>query len=262
MRAVIFALPILLAAATAARAQDLRDFCADRPGKATPPCLVNAGHVQLEVGLGDGNFQNSGGVHADTYGVAATEARFGLARRLEVELAWTPLVIQQVKGEPSVTGVGDLGLGARLALTDPDAASGFAASLQSFVTAPTATNGLGAGGWTGGLRLPMATPLPSGFSLGVSPEADVLRNTDGHGTHMAASVAVALGHSLGEANTVGAELWAQVDDDPAGRARRATFDLTFARALGKNGQFDAGANFGLNAHTPGVEVYAGLSHRF
>jgi hypothetical protein len=253
---------VVLAMAGAARADDMRAFCADRPGKATPPCILDAGHLQLEVALGDADFQSSGGVHEDTYGIAETEARFGLTKRLEAELDWTPLILQRPKGGPKVTGVGDLTLGARWSITDPDATDGVAASLQPFITAPTATHGLGAGGWTGGLRVPMAAPLPGGFSLGFAPEADVARNAAGHGTHFAGNAALSLGHGLGEANTVGVELWGEVDDDPAGRTYQSSFDLTFARMLGKTSQFDAGANFGLNAHTPGVEVYMGLSHRF
>jgi hypothetical protein len=255
------ALPILLAAA-GARAEDLRPFCADRPGKATPPCILDAGHLQLEVGLGDANFQNGAGVHEDTYGLAATELRYGLTRRLEAELDWTPLILDRRKGSPHETGVGDLTLGVRWSMSDPDGPGGVAISLQPFVTAPTATNGLGAGGWTGGVRVPMSAPLPAGFSLGFAPEADVARNAEGHGTHLTGSAAVSVGHAVGDAISIGAELWGQVDDDPAGRTKQASFDLTFARAVGKAGQVDAGANFGLNAHTPEVEVYVGVSRRF
>ena len=41
------------AAADAASSDGLRPLCADRPGKATPPCILDAGHTQLEVGVVD-----------------------------------------------------------------------------------------------------------------------------------------------------------------------------------------------------------------
>src|SRR5436190_1237497 len=69
------------------------------------------------------------------------------------------------------------------ALTDPDG-KGLAVSAEGFVTAPTATHGLGAGGWTGGLRLPISVPLGES-SLGLAPEVDVLRDAGGGGAHLA-----------------------------------------------------------------------------
>ena len=56
---------------------DERDFCAQRPGKATPPCVLDAGHLQIETGLVDAVFQHGGGVHDDTYALGATRASAG-----------------------------------------------------------------------------------------------------------------------------------------------------------------------------------------
>lgn len=255
-----FVIASAFGAAAPAHAGDLRDFCADRPGKATPPCILDAGHVQIETGLADAVFRRSGGAHEDLYVLGASEIRFGLSPRLETEIAWAPVIVDHPRGSPQVTGVGDLTVGARWALTDPDA-QGLAVSAQGFVNAPTATHGLGAGGWTGGFRTPIARPLPSGFSLGVTPEADVVRNAAGGGAHLAASTTVSISRGFGD-TTLGAELWGQVDDDPAARTYQATFDLTAARAVGKNGQLDAGLNLALNHNTPDVEVYVGVAHRF
>jgi hypothetical protein len=254
----LLALP--LAAPPAARADDLRPFCADRPGKATPPCILDAGHMQIETALADAVFNHSGGAHEDIYSIAATELRFGLTKRLEAEAAWTPLIIDRVKGAGQVTGSGDATFGMRLSITDPDK-DGPQVSAQPFVNAPTATHHLGQGGWSGGFRMPMTAPLAGGFSIGASPEVDVVRNASGHGTHSAVNGAVSLSRGFGD-NTLGVELWGLADNDPAGHSHQATFDVTFARLIGKANQFDAGANLGLNNATPGVEAYVGFSHRF
>jgi hypothetical protein len=238
----------------------LRDFCAQRPGKATPLCIIDTGHLQIETGLADAVFQHSGGVHDDTYTLGATELRLGVSRRIELEASWAPVVIDQARGQPHVSGTGDAGLAVLAALTDPDK-MGVAVSAQAFVTVPTATHGLGAGGWTGGARLPMAIPLSAGFALGLTPEVDVLRNAGGGGTHAAWTGVASLGRSFGPVS-LGAELWGQVEDDPAGTVRRASADLTSALMIGKNLQLDAGANFGLNRQTPDAEVYVGISKRF
>src|SRR5690242_738899 len=96
MRAARLAL-ILTFAASAAAAQQLRPFCAERPGKATPPCIVDAGHVQLETGLADVLLQPG----EDVVALAAGELRVGLTRRLEAQVGWAPLLIGYK------TGLGD-----------------------------------------------------------------------------------------------------------------------------------------------------------
>jgi hypothetical protein len=94
--ALMIALPAQ--AQSDAPADGLRDFCAQRPGKATPPCIVDAGHLQIEMGLADAVFQHSGGVHEDTYTLAATDLRLGVSRRIELEASWTPVVIDEPAG--------------------------------------------------------------------------------------------------------------------------------------------------------------------
>jgi hypothetical protein len=260
LAAAALALAVPAQAQTAARADGLRDFCAQRPGKATPPCIVDAGHLQIETGLADAVFQRGSGVHEDTYALGATELRLGVSRRVELEAAWTPAIIDRTRGQPHVSGVGDASLAVLAALTDPDG-MGVAVSAQAFVTLPTATHGLGAGGWTGGARLPLAIPLSDGFSLGLTPEVDVLRNAAGGGAHAAWIGVASLGRSFGPV-TLGAELWGEVEDEPAGTIRRASADLTGALMIGKSLQLDAGATFGLNRRTPDTELYVGVSRRF
>jgi hypothetical protein len=106
--------------------------------------------------------------------VSAGELRVGLTSNLEAEASWAPLIIDLQRGAANVTGTGDLTAGLRRALTTPGG-DGAQASIQGYVTAPTATNGLGAGVWTGGARLPVQ-PLPMNLSLGLTPEVDVVRN--------------------------------------------------------------------------------------
>jgi hypothetical protein len=225
-------------AAASADAPGLRDFCADRPGKATPPCILDAGHVQLEVGLADAVFQHSNGLHQTLYTVSAGELRVGLTSNLEAEASWAPLIIDHQRGVADVTGTGDLTVGLRRALTKPGG-DGAQVSIQGYVTAPTATNGLGAGGWTGGARLPVSAPLPMNLSLGLTPEVDVVRNLTGGGTHLAWSTAVGVSKTFGK-NTFGVEAWGQVNNDPRARTYQASADFTAARMIRADVQLDAG----------------------
>jgi hypothetical protein len=249
------ALSLLLGAAGAVHAQALRPFCAERPGKATPPCILDAGHAQLEVGLADAALRRGGGVHEDVYALAAAELRFGLAPRWEAQAAWTPLVVDRLRGSGRRSGTGDATLALKWALTDPSG-EGPAAAAQAFLVAPTATQGMGAGGFEGGVRLPLSTPLGADWSLGLTPEVDVVRGGGG-GAHLAWTGVAALGRNYGAAS-FGAEIWAMDDRG----AWQASLDLTAARAVGDNAQLDAGVNLGLNSTTPDVEVYVGVARRF
>jgi hypothetical protein len=53
-----------------------------------------------------------------------------------------------------------------------------------------------------------------------------------------------------------------MDDDPARRVWQTSADVSVAAMAGRDLQLDLGANFGLNRHTPDVEVYAGVARRF
>jgi hypothetical protein len=250
-RAAAAGLVAAVLAAGAAQAQGARDFCADRPGKATPACILDRGRLQVETGLADVSLDRG----PDSYLLGQTEARLGVTRRTELEATLTPLSHSDGR-----SGFGDLSFGFRSALTDPDG-KGAAVSWQAFATAPTATHGQGAGGWEAGARLPVAADLADGFSLGLTPEADLRRDTDGHGRHAVVSGAVALSHDLAGAS-VAVEVWGEHDADPAGHVNQASFDLSAAWMLDHDLQLDAGANAGLTRATPGVEVYVGVARRF
>jgi hypothetical protein len=259
MRRLALAAVITLLAG-AAQAQELRDFCAQRPGRATPPCILDAGHAQVEVGLADAALLRHGGDHEDTDTFLAPALRYGLTPRFEIEASAAPYVLDAARGADRTKGVGDTTLGVMGALTDPDA-KGAAASLLGFVTAPTATHGLGAGGWTGGVKLAAGMPLTDTISLGLTPEVDVLRDAAGGGTHLAYIAVGGLSRSFGPLS-LGAELWGEIEDEPTGSIRRATADLTAALAIGNATQIDAGTAFGLTRATPDAEIYVGIARRF
>jgi hypothetical protein len=250
-----------LAGAAQAQSQTgLRDFCADRPGKATPPCILDAGRLQLETGLADAALNREHGARDDLLLLGQTELRLGVSRRTEWEAVVTPLSVEHATGAGTRRGFGDLVLGLRTALTDPDTA-GRLVSLQAFASAPTATGHQGAGGWEAGVRLPVAAELMNGFALGLTPEADLRRDADGRGRHVALSGAASLSHDLAGAS-VAAEVWAQRDDDPAGHVTQASIDLSAAWQAGRDLQLDAGANAGLTHATPDLELYVGVARRF
>ena len=256
-------LALTLAAGSATAQTALRDLCPDRPGKGSPPCILDAGHIQAEIAFADVQRDRQSGVTSDSAAYGDLELRAGLTDRLEFQAAWSPFlsVHQKAAGVSTrETGVGDLTLALRASLKNPDG-QGLSIALQPFLSAPTATHGFGAGGWEGGLIAPMSLPLTPDLTLALSPELDVVRDGAGSGTHLAWTAAAGISHGFGPVQ-LGVELWTTRDDDPAGATTQASFDLTAAWTPSDNIQLDAGLNAGLNHDTPDIEFYAGLARRF
>ena len=59
-----------------------------------------------------------------------------------------------------------------------------------------------------------------------------------------------------------AELWGAWNFDPAGTVEQFSADTALAYAVTPYLQLDAGLNFGLNAVTPDVQGYLGISQKF
>jgi len=258
--------PLLVAAALwagAAAADEARPFCVNRPGKVTPPCILDTGKLQIEVGLVDAALTRQPGNAVDNWAFGATVVRLGLRPTTEVQLGWTPFALSHMhSGGGTMRGVGDVSLALRQSLLRPDG-SGVSVAVQPFVTAPTATGGQGAGDWTGGVLLPFAAALPAGFGFAATPEIDLYPNASGHGSHAAFTGVVAVSHPIG-AVTLGAELWGRRNDDPDQPVTQvsADFSAAWVPKATPNLQFDIGANAGLNRNTAEIELYVGVATRF
>jgi hypothetical protein len=244
-----------------------RDFCPDRPGKGSPPCVLDVGRFQAELGLADAAYSRGGGTSTDDTAFGALELRLGLTPTVEGQLSWTAHERVRVKDRATgavstVDGVGDVNFALRWSLRNPGG-DGFSAALQPFVTAPVGADGIGGGKWQGGVIAPMSVPLNGDWSLALSPELDVRPDADGSGRHAGFSNAIGVGRSVGPVS-LGVELWADVDDDPAGRVTSASFDLTagWTPAGASDLQLDASAYLGLNRHTPDLELVIGVARRF
>ncbi len=251
----------------AADGAKLRDLCTDRPTKNTGACTVDPGHFQIESDLFNVTLDRSGGVDTNTYLITNPTLKYGLTRTLDVEASIAPLVVVTTRDRATgasarTTGIGDLYLKAKWNLAGDDGGA-VAVALLPYVKAPTAPRGVGDRAFEGGLLLPVSITLPAKFSLAFTPEVDFLKNAGDDGRHANMVQLVALGHPLGPLNAT-AELWSDLNFDPAGEVTQYSADLGVAwiPKRAPNLQFDGGVNLGLNRVTPGVQAYVGVSHRF
>jgi hypothetical protein len=247
---------------------DMRPFCTDRPTKGTGPCTVDAGHLQIESDIFNVTLQNSNGIATDTYVYTSPNFRLGITDNTDVEMNVSPLVEVAIhdhntRQRMDISGFGDIFLRVKTNLVG-NGSGDFGMALDPYLKLPTAPVGIGNGAVEGGLLAPLAFALSDVWSLSVVPEIDAFKNALIGGRHANGALSLGLTRTISDEVSLSAEIWGDVDGDPSGTVAQESFDIAGTwqppgiTAL----QFDAGANFGLNANTPGAQLYIGVSHRF
>ena len=255
---------VMMLASPALADDDLRSLCPTRPGLATPPCIVDSGHVVAELGLGDWTLDRQGGDRTDTLVTGDLLLRYGLGGRDEIQIGFTSFGTTRTRDASGIgrsSGVGDLTLVYKHSLAHPDG-SGFSIAVQPFVTLPTGGNTIGAGDWNGGLVVPMGLPLSDKISLELTPEIDAAVNGSGKGRHMALTAVEGLSFALSPKVSTSVEVEEVHDEDPSGTQDHALAGLSVAWQPASSWQFDTGAVAGLDHNSPDLEVYFGISRRF
>lgn len=246
---------------------DLRPFCADRPGKGTPTCILDMGRWQAEVGLVDGARQSNDAFKAEGWAYGDLFFRYGLTPTTELQFGITPWTREKITDRATgdsetADGVSDIQIGFRHSLANPDG-SGVSVALAGFITAPTGSRDVRGDGIEGGVVLPIALPLNDDWGLSLSPEIDIVADSDGEGRHAAYTMVAGVGRGFGQWALV-AEIWVSHDDDPIEATTQSTFDPTavWTPPSMPDAQLDFGLNFGLNDDSPDVEFGVGVARRF
>jgi len=262
----LLAIAVLLLSGSA-QAGTLRELCPDRPGKATPACTLDPGHVEYETSIMDWTHDRAGGIREDSVLVADSLLRIGLNMDTEAQIGWTAwghVRSRDARGIDTMSGVGDITLSIRHNLRNPEG-NGTSLALQPFLSLPTGGRAVGTGDWGAGVTLPVNFSLPHALQLGVVPTVEAAVDTDGKGRHFAYEVATALTAPLGNSNlSTSIELWTLRDDDPSGHSSQYSLDFAGIwqpRQLA-NVQLDLGADLGLNHNTPDLELIGGVAVRF
>ncbi|TZG28612.1 transporter [Sphingomonas montanisoli] len=257
---------LVLAMPASAQAADLRDYCSDRPGIGTPPCIIDKGHVSLEIGLADWTLDRTADERDSQYLLGAALIRFGLTDITEVQLGWDGFGIDDDRDRISGTRrdahrAGDMTVALRQSLANPDG-SGLSIALQPYATLPVGREPIGAGDWGTGLLVPVNYALNDRLKLEMMPEVDAAVDDDGHGRHLAFGSVIGLTDKLSEKVTASVEMQALRDRDPTGHATMMLAGLSLGWQPSDNWQLDVGSNAGLNHNSPDVELYLGVSRRF
>ena len=265
MRGGAVLLALLAAVASPAAADPaLRKLCTDRPGLGTPACTLDAGHVQVEIGLADWTLDRQAGARSDEVDVGDTLVRIGVADQAELQFGWTAYGWTRERAGGAVShagGTGDFYVAFRRNLLRPDGA-GTTVAIMPYATLPTGGRAIGAGTWSAGVELPFGFDLSEAVSLEFAPRVQAAADADRHGRHLAFGSVAGVAVDLSRVWNMTAELAATRDNDPAGQSTQELAGLSFGWTPGRNFQLDAGTNVGLNRAAPDLELYAGLVRRF
>jgi hypothetical protein len=230
------------------------EFCPERPGQTTPTCVMPASSTMLESGVLSWTRQTDAGVHSDQWALGDHLLRHGLGGNTELQFGWRMLA--RSTGISTRTGDVSVGLLHNFSALDGPVA------LQAFATLPTGGEGVGAGDWGAGLRLPVALPLGEKWSLGLTPEVDAAVNASGRGRHAALGGAIGVGRSIAKGLNAAIDLSLFSNQDPSGHTTSAITSVTFAWQVGDGTQLDLGLAAGLNHDSLDHQAYIGFAHRF
>jgi len=245
----------------------LRSFCTDRPTKSNLPCTVDAGHWQYEADALNWTYSDIGGTKQNTYLFTNPTVKLGLTNKSDLELNIAPVETvtthnKATGANTSQTGNGDLYTRVKYNLVGDDSGD-VAVTLLPYVKIPTAEPGIGNKAFEEGVIVPVSFNLPMNFSLVLDPEFDNFKDADGSGYHDNYQGLVNISHTVFSSNiTAYAELWSGINEDPSGTIRQSSADFAVTWLVRPTLQLDVGTNIGLNAETPNVQAYTGISQRF
>jgi len=259
-----------------ARADDSPDrpFPADRPGKASGPFTVDAGHFDIESDFV--NLTADSNAAAITRGVVFADPllKAGLTRDIDIELQLGGLQRYDVKDRSGGTkthtiGYGDETIRLKVNLAGNDG-SDFAIALLPSIKIPSATDSLRKAGLAnnrieGGLLVPMNYNLPHDFALGYQAEWDAAKNA-GDGDFHANIVNIALlSHPVPRVDNMTAtlEFYSNISTSKAvSDLNILTLDPSITYQVSPQLVFDVETDIGLNRGATDLQMIFGITRVF
>ena len=229
----------------------------DRPELTESAKLVPRGAIQLESGVAFSR-ERQAGLDPERTFQAEADLRIGLARNVELNLGWDPLV--RVRGSDDDTGVGDVTLGVRYRFVEgfEDVRWPPHVAVKVFAKLPAAEEPLGTGRPDFGALLLASFELPLDFELEVNLGAAAIGQTRPNGYLAQALAAASLSRDLAPSLLGFLEVLFNSRGEHGGRLQFAVnaglvYRLTPTLAV------DAGVQTSLVGQGPDYVVRTGLS---
>ncbi len=243
----------------------LREMSADRPDKTESPYTVDAGHFQIETDFVIWNEarddEHSATARTWVFG-GPLNFKAGLWNDLDVEFVLPAWQVSRVSDHGTSTtsrGVTDFQLRAKWNIWGNDGGR-TALALLPLVVTPTGTGGAQAGGWEGGLKIPLAIEVPD-WEVGAMTEFDCMRNESGGGYHAEFNNTISVGRTIW--GPLGAYVeFAAVVSTESGSSWAGTVDTWLTYQVNENLRFDLGVNIGVTRAADDWQPFVGVTWRF
>lgn len=231
-----------------------RDYCPTRPSLGQSACTIEVGHYAIETALSDWERSSD----SDTILFGSTLFRLGLTDRSELQVGWNPIgVARDRPGGRNVARTGDLEIGTRFALRNPDG-KGLSYGVQPSVIVPVGRSPIGGGGWGAAMVAPISYDLSDRLNLQFSPQVAWMPREDRGGNAVVTTATLGLGIVLTDA----CQFTTEVQFENADRVTEHRLALAVAWQVSDDFFIDTGGAAGLDDHTPELRVYSGVSRRF
>jgi hypothetical protein len=241
----------------------MREFNTDRPSATDSPYTVDAGHFQYEADLVSyARNRAENGAVTQLWSFNSVNLRTGLTNELELQLLLPTYNIQTVDdGSPLSRGYGDTRLRLKYNIFGNDGGA-IAMGLIPYVKLPTAAERIGNKRVAGGVSVPFALSLPTGWSSGFMVVFSKSKNQADDHFHSEFDTSWDLEHNLFSEQLEGyVEIFSRTRNE-SGAGWIATFDLGLIYSLSANLKIDTGANIGLTSAANGYNPFVGLSYRY
>lgn len=234
------------------------------------PYTVDAGHFQYEGDLFIYSYDNTSTADTQITGwtIGNPTFKLGLLNNVDFEVNFS--AYNNIRTMQVSTGAVNIGQGFGDTITRfkwnlfGNEGGGPALAFIPYAkwpTAPIAPTGVGNGYIEWGGIVPLAIPLPAGFTTILMGELDILKDPSGLNYYANFPALINVNRSIFEGVTAYAEIFADWSTSP-NRRDTYTLDLAIAWQPWPNFQLDAGINIGLNAAATPYQIYVGVSQRF
>jgi hypothetical protein len=246
--------------------EQLRDFAPDRPNVTNGPFTVDPGHVIVEVGILEytRDRYNNQATRLDSFALADTNIRLGVTNTVEVDCAFTSYTYRRTKDKVTgahtkQSGFSDLQVRSKINLVGDDGGN-FALGILPFFNTPTAHNGLGGRGFSGGLGTLVQFNLPAGFQLGMESVVQTTHELGG-GSNFDFANSISLGRAITKRLATYLELATEVPT-VANASWLGTVNTGLVYLAADNWEIDAGVNIGVTKAASDLLPFFGTSWRF
>ena len=246
----------------------LRDFAPDRPDQTEGPFTVDAGHLQLEIGIFQYTYtrqpQRFFNIRTESYQWFDTAIKLGLLNNLDLELfvpVYNEVDVKQGNAKARMSGFGDLIVRAKLNLFGNEGNLPVALGFIPFMKIPTNEDGLGNHAIEDGFILPVAFKLPWGFELSGMTEIDINEDAANTGYHLDYVNSLSLHHAI----TKKLDSYVEFFTDTSTERHSGwigTVDGGLAYSISDNVILDGGINAGVTRAAQDWQPFVGISFRF